>query len=430
MSASINSSALELELPPPSPALPANIKVIGVGGGGGNAVANMYREGIEGVHFIVCNTDSKALEDSPISHQVQLGPGLGAGGRPEKGAELAEQHVDEIVKALGTDTNMLFITAGMGGGTGTGAAPIIAREAMKLGILTVGIVTIPFKFEMAKQIDKALDGVERIAKEVDTLLVINNQRLLEIYSDFSVLNAFRKADQTLTNAVNSIVDVIKMRGREGLFGINLDFQDIDTCLRGGGAAIMASGTGTGEHRLRDAIHNALHSPLLNDTEVQKSQSLRLAIFSPTESSGHALLAEELNSVDDFMEGFETNPDFKYGMVEDPRLTEEVKVIIIASGFHKKLEEEEQTPQSREREKKNEDRRDGYYGGKGGNTRRRHRIYIYADEELDDEELTLQLDALPTVRRTDAELTRLHEIADAHHPIEIIVDDRANAEQTS
>ena len=184
MSEQLYTSSLDIELPPTAPALPANIKVIGVGGGGGNAVANMYREGIEGVHFIVCNTDSKALEDSPISHQVQLGPGLGAGGRPEKGAELAEKHVDEIIKALGTDTNMLFITAGMGGGTGTGAAPIIAREAMKLGILTVGIVTIPFKFEMPKQIDKALDGVARIAQEVDTLLVINNQRLIEIYSDF------------------------------------------------------------------------------------------------------------------------------------------------------------------------------------------------------------------------------------------------------
>ena len=412
---------LEIELPPTAPALPANIKVIGVGGGGGNAVANMYREGIEGVHFIVCNTDSKALEDSPIAHQVQLGPGLGAGGRPEKGAELAEKHVDEIIKALGTDTNMLFITAGMGGGTGTGAAPIIAREAMKLGILSVGIVTIPFKFEMPKQIDKALDGVARIAKEVDTLLVINNQRLLEIYSDFSVLNAFRKADQTLTNAVNSIVEVIKMRGREGLFGMNLDFQDIDTCLRGGGAAIMSSGVGKGEHRLREAIQSALNSPLLNDTDVQKSQSLRLAIFSPPEGTGHALMVEELNEVDDFMKGFETNPDFKHGFVEDPRLTEEIKVIIIASGFHKKPAEEE-TPQSREQEKIRDERRGRYYDPNNEKTRRRPRIYIFADDELDNEELTLQLEARPTVRRTDSDLAQLHEIGGSRNPIEILADD--------
>ena len=416
-----SSSSLEIELPPTAPALPANIKVIGVGGGGGNAVANMYREGIEGVHFIVCNTDSKALEDSPIAHQVQLGPGLGAGGRPEKGAELAEKHVDEIIKALGTDTNMLFITAGMGGGTGTGAAPIIAREAMKLGILTVGIVTIPFKFEMPKQIDKALDGVARIAKEVDTLLVINNQRLLEIYSDFSVLNAFRKADQTLTNAVNSIVEVIKMRGREGLFGMNLDFQDIDTCLRGGGAAIMSSGVGKGEHRLREAIQSALNSPLLNDTDVQKSQSLRLAIFSPPEGTGHALMVEELNEVDDFMKGFETNPDFKHGFVEDPRLTEEIKVIIIASGFHKKPVEEE-TPQSREQEKIRDERRGRYYDPNNEKTRRRPRIYIFADDELDNEELTLQLEARPTVRRTDSDLAQLHEIGGSRNPIEILADD--------
>ena len=416
-----SSSSLEIELPPTAPALPANIKVIGVGGGGGNAVANMYREGIEGVHFIVCNTDSKALEDSPIAHQVQLGPGLGAGGRPEKGAELAEKHVDEIIKALGTDTNMLFITAGMGGGTGTGAAPIIAREAMKLGILTVGIVTIPFKFEMPKQIDKALDGVARIAKEVDTLLVINNQRLLEIYSDFSVLNAFRKADQTLTNAVNSIVEVIKMRGREGLFGMNLDFQDIDTCLRGGGAAIMSSGVGKGEHRLREAIQSALNSPLLNDTDVQKSQSLRLAIFSPPEGTGHALMVEELNEVDDFMKGFETNPDFKHGFVEDPRLTEEIKVIIIASGFHKKPAEEE-TPQSREQEKIRDERRGRYYDPNNEKTRRRPRIYIFADDELDNEELTLQLEARPTVRRTDSDLAQLHEIGGSRNPIEILADE--------
>ena len=421
MSEQFSCSSLEIELPPTAPALPANIKVIGVGGGGGNAVANMYREGIEGVHFIVCNTDSKALEDSPIAHQVQLGPGLGAGGRPEKGAELAEKHVDEIIKALGTDTNMLFITAGMGGGTGTGAAPIIAREAMKLGILTVGIVTIPFKFEMPKQIDKALDGVARIAKEVDTLLVINNQRLLEIYSDFSVLNAFRKADQTLTNAVNSIVEVIKMRGREGLFGMNLDFQDIDTCLRGGGAAIMSSGVGKGEHRLREAIQSALNSPLLNDTDVQKSQSLRLAIFSPPEGTGHALMVEELNEVDDFMKGFETNPDFKHGFVEDPRLTEEIKVIIIASGFHNKPAEEE-TPQSREQEKIRDERRGRYYDPNNEKTRRRPRIYIFADDELDNEELTLQLEARPTVRRTDSDLAQLHEIGGSRNPIEILADE--------
>ena len=353
---------------------------------------------------------------------MQLGPGLGAGGRPEKGAELAEKHVNEIIKALGTDTNMLFITAGMGGGTGTGAAPIIAREAMKLGILTVGIVTIPFKFEMPKQIDKALDGVARIAKEVDTLLVINNQRLLEIYSDFSVLNAFRKADQTLTNAVNSIVEVIKMRGREGLFGMNLDFQDIDTCLRGGGAAIMSSGVGKGEHRLREAIQSALNSPLLNDTDVQKSQSLRLAIFSPPEGTGHALMVEELNEVDDFMKGFETNPDFKHGFVEDPRLTEEIKVIIIASGFRKKPAEEEETPQSREQEKIRDERRGRYYDPNNEKTRRRPRIYIFADDELDNEELTLQLEARPTVRRTDSDLAQLHEIGGSRNPIEILADE--------
>ncbi len=427
MSEQTNPSSLEIEMPPAPAALAANIKVIGVGGGGGNAVANMYREGIEGVHFIVCNTDSKALEDSPIAHQVQLGPGLGAGGRPEKGEELAEQHVDEIVRALGTDTNMLFITAGMGGGTGTGAAPIIAREAMKLGILTVGIVTIPFKFEMPKQIDKALDGVARISKEVDTLLVINNQRLLDIYPDFSVLNAFRKADQTLTNAVHSIVEVIKMRGRQGLFGMNLDFQDIDTCLRGGGAAIMSAGQGTGELRLRNAIQSALNSPLLNDKEVQHSQSLRLAIFSPPESTGNAIMMEEMNEIDDFMKGFRTNPDFKCGLVEDPRLTDEVKIIIIASGFHQKGKVEEDTPQAREEEKKNADRRQQYYDPSNEQSRRRPRIYIYSDEELDNEDLAQQLDKHSPLQRTDADLSRLHELGGSRKPIEILSEEGENAQ---
>lgn len=236
-----------------------------------------------------------------------------------------------------------------------------------------------------------------------------------------MLNAFRKADQTLTNAVNSIVEVIKMRGRQGLFGMNLDFQDVDTCLRGGGAAIMATGEGRGEHRLREAIQSALHSPLLNDTDVQKSLSLRLAIFSPPESTGNALMIEELNEVDDFMKGFKTNPDFKPGFVEDPRLTDEVKVIVIASGFHKKPEEKEETPQTREQEKIRDDRRGRYYDPNNEKSRRRPRIYIFADEELDNEELVHQLEARATVRRTDNDLVKLHEIGGSSHPIEIMLE---------
>ncbi|MBF1076640.1 MAG: cell division protein FtsZ, partial [Prevotellaceae bacterium] len=178
----------------------AVIKVIGVGGGGGNAVSNMYRENVEGVRFLVCNTDAKALAASLVPEHVQLGPGLGAGGRPERGRELAEENVEAIREALEDDLNMVFITAGMGGGTGTGAAPVIAREAMAKGILTVGIVTIPFLFEQKLQVNKALDGVERISKEVDALLIVNNQRLFDIYRDLSVRDAFKKADDTLTDA--------------------------------------------------------------------------------------------------------------------------------------------------------------------------------------------------------------------------------------
>ena len=192
---------------------PNIIKVIGVGGGGGNAVGQMYKEGIEGVRFLVANTDQKALEDSIVPDKLQMGPGLGAGGRPEIGRKYAEESLKAINAELSDDVKMVFITAGMGGGTGTGASPIIAREAKKRGILTVGVVTLPFLFEMPKQIDKALDGLEALSDEVDAMLVINNQRLYDIYAEQSVLNAFKKADMVLSTAVRSIVEIINMRGK-------------------------------------------------------------------------------------------------------------------------------------------------------------------------------------------------------------------------
>ena len=249
------------------------IKVIGVGGGGGNAVNHMYKEGIHDVAFVVCNTDSKALEESPVPVKLQLGhEGLGAGNRPQKAKEATEESLAEVQNMLSDGTKMVFITAGMGGGTGTGAAPLIAKVAKDMDILTVGIVTIPFRWEGDKKIDQALDGVEEISKNVDALLVINNEKLSEIYSDLSLDDAFDRADDTLSVAAKSIAEIITMRGK-----VNLDFNDVKTVLKDGGVAIMSTGYGEGENRVTTAIQNAQHSPLLNNNDIFKSKKVLLNI---------------------------------------------------------------------------------------------------------------------------------------------------------
>ena len=243
------------------------IKVIGVGGGGGNAVNHMYREGIHDVSFVLCNTDNQALNDSPVPVHLQLGKeGLGAGNRPEKARQAAEESLEDIKQVLDDGTRMAFITAGMGGGTGTGAAPVIARVSKEMGILTVGIVTIPFRFEGDRKIDQALDGVEEMQKHVDALLVINNERLREIYPELTVLDAFGKADDTLSVAAKSIAEIITVHGL-----INLDFNDVKTVLKDGGVAIMSTGFGEGEGRVKKAIDDALNSPLLNENDVFNSK---------------------------------------------------------------------------------------------------------------------------------------------------------------
>lgn len=259
-------------------ASPSIIKVIGVGGGGGNAVNHMYREGIHEVTFVVCNTDNQALDESPVPIKLQLGKeGLGAGNRPERARKAAEESIDDIKGMLNDGCKMVFITAGMGGGTGTGAAPIIAKTAKEMGILTVGIVTIPFLFEGNKKIDQALDGVEAISKHVDALLVINNERLRDVYSDLSLMNAFGKADDTLSVAAKSIAEIITIRGK-----INLDFNDVKTVLKDGGVAIMSTGYGTGEGRVSKAINDALHSPLLNNNDIFNSKKVLFNIsYSPS-----------------------------------------------------------------------------------------------------------------------------------------------------
>ncbi|MDY3732612.1 MAG: cell division protein FtsZ, partial [Alloprevotella sp.] len=386
---------------------PSIIKVIGVGGGGGNAVNHMYREGIHDVNFVVCNTDSKALADSPVPVRLQLGKeGLGAGNRPGRAREAAEESIDSIHNMLNDGTKMVFITAGMGGGTGTGAAPVIAREAKAMDILTVGIVTIPFRFEGNRKIDQALDGVEEIAKHVDALLVINNERLREIYPELNVLSAFEMADNTLSIAAKSIAEIITMHGI-----INLDFRDVCTVLKDGGVAIMSTGFGEGENRVSKAIEAALHSPLLNNNDIFNSKKVLLSISFCAEKEGDTLMMEEMNEVHEFMSKFHDDVETKWGLSTDPSLDKKVKITILATGFgisnvpgiQAKLdaEEEQRRQKEQERQEEYEERRDQFYGGsdKKGIQRRRPKFYLFGLDDLDNEEVISMVELTPTYKRS-------------------------------
>ena len=396
------------------------IKVIGVGGGGGNAVNHMYREGIHDVSFVVSNTDIQALNDSPVPMKLQLGKeGLGAGNKPEKARQAAEESINDITAMLSDGTKMTFITAGMGGGTGTGAAPVIARVSKELDILTVGIVTIPFRFEGKKKINQALDGVEEMAKHVDALLVINNERLRKIYPELTVLDAFGKADDTLSVAAKSIAEIITNHGL-----INLDFNDVKTVLKDGGVAIMSTGYGEGEGRVKQAIQDALNSPLLNDNDIFNSKKILLSInFSKDSNKDNpaagGLMMEEMNEVNDFMEQFGSDFEIKWGIALDPELGKKVKVTILATGFgikdvpemdthiarHTQEEEEKQT----EIDIRKDGRRERYYGtGNDGGTIIKHRphIYRFRPEELDNEEVILTVESTPTYKRTLQQVNEL------------------------
>ena len=390
------------------------IKAIGVGGGGGNAVNHMYKQGIHDVSFVLCNTDNQALSDSSVPVLLQLGEeGLGAGNKPAKARKAAEDSIDAIKEMLNDGTKMAFITAGMGGGTGTGAAPVIARVSKEMGILTVGIVTIPFRFEGKRKIDQALDGVEEMAKNVDALLVINNERLRKIYPDLTVLSAFEKADDTLSVAAKSIAEIITNHGL-----INLDFNDVKTVLKDGGVAIMSTGYGEGEGRVKQAIEDALNSPLLNDNDVFNAKKILLSInFAKQSNNGEAqneggLMMEEMNEVNDFMEQFGADLEIKWGIALDPELGKKVKVTILATGFgikdvpemdthiarHTQEEEEKQT----EIDIRKDGRRERYYGtGNDGGTIIKHRphIYRFRPEELDNGEVILTVESTPTYKRT-------------------------------
>jgi len=254
------------------------IKVIGVGGGGGNAVNYMYSLGIDGVDFIVCNTDSQALAQSAVPNKIQLGPhltqGLGAGANPEIGKQAGEESVDEISKILKVNTRMAFITAGMGGGTGTGAAPIISKVCRELGILTVGIVTTPFAYEGRKRLKQAQDGIAFMREHVDTILIISNDKLRQQYGNLPFTQAFSKADNVLATAAKCITDLITVDGK-----VNLDFNDVQTVMKNGGVAILGSAQASGDGRARQAVEEALNSPLLNDSEIEGAQWILLNVTS-------------------------------------------------------------------------------------------------------------------------------------------------------
>lgn len=396
------------------------IKVIGVGGGGGNAVNNMYKQGIHDVSFVVCNTDAQALMDSPVPERLQLGSeGLGAGNQPEKARQAAEESIDDIKAMLSDGTKMDFITAGMGGGTGTGAAPVIAQVSKELGILTVGIVTIPFKFEGDKKIDQALDGVDEMAKHVDALLVINNERLRKVYPDLSLLNGFAKADDTLSVAAKSIAEIITVRGL-----INLDFNDVRTVLKDGGVAIMSTGFGEGEGRVRKAIEDALNSPLLNDNDVYNSQRILLSIAFSSENGTDGLAMEEMNEINNFMSRFGSKFELKWGIAIDNTLEKKVKITILATGFglddledvasyHSRLdkaraeEEAQKKAEQEEADAERSNRRDRYYRDNGDKlTKARPHIYLFSQDDLDNEDVILEVESIPTFNRTKPMLNEI------------------------
>ncbi len=317
-----------------------DIMVVGVGGGGGNAVNYMFREGVKNVTFVVCNTDKAAVENSPVANKVIIGNGRGAGNKPEVAREFAEADIDKIKKIFDNKARMVFVTAGMGGGTGTGAGPVVARVAKEKGLLTIGIVTIPFVFEGKKKILKALAGADEMAKYVDALLIINNERLIEIYPDLNFFNAFGKADDTVATAARSISEIITIDGY-----VNLDFNDVDTTLRDGGTAIISTGYGEGEHRVTKALRNALNSPLLKNRDIYGSQRLLINLYVPAEGDG-SLAMSEAQELRDFVTSIDDEVDVIWGAAVDNSLGDKVKITVLASGFDVTIRDEEPADDNR------------------------------------------------------------------------------------
>ena len=305
------------------------IKVIGVGGGGSNAVNHMHKLGIRGVDFVICNTDSQALDGSDVECKIKLGENLtqgrGAGNVPQKGKESAQENIDEIKAMLAEDTKMAFITAGMGGGTGTGAAPVIAQTAKEMGILTIGIVTIPFRFEGQRRLNQAIEGIQEINEHVDSLLVISNEKLREIHGNLTISEAFSQADDILSIAAKGIAEIITVHGY-----VNVDFADVETVMANSGVAIMGSASASGENRAIDAIREAITSPLLNNNNINGAKNILLNITSGKEE----VTMSEIGLINDFVQecaGLSAN--IIWGNGNDESLDEELTVTVIATGFN-------------------------------------------------------------------------------------------------
>ncbi len=305
------------------------IKVVGVGGGGVNAVTYMYNHNIDGCTFIVCNTDRQSLEESSVPTKIQLGAGRGAGTDPAKGRNFALEARDQIESTIfDNNTEMLFITAGMGGGTGTGAAPVIASMAKEHGVLTVAVVTLPFKNDQKEAMIRAIDGIHELEQNVDSLLIINNEKLYEVYGDMLIHDAFPKADEVLATAVRAVVDIIQTKGY-----MNVDFEDVKKMMHDSGMALMGCGSGSGENRLHDAICQALESPLLNDCDLKTAKNTLINITVGHNEQG--LQMNELSQIDDLIQKYTGNANrFKRGIVYsyDPDFGDKVNITVIATGF--------------------------------------------------------------------------------------------------
>jgi len=304
------------------------IKVIGVGGGGGNAVNHMYRLGIKDVDFVVCNTDAQALANSPVPVKIQLGSSLtegrGAGNKPDIGRQAAIENLQDIIDVLSHNTKMVFITAGMGGGTGTGAAPIIAKAAKEMGILTVAIVTIPFKWEGLLRINQAIEGINELRNYVDSIIIVQNEKLREIYGDLKLTNAFAKADDVLTIAAKGIAEIITVHGR-----VNVDFADVQTVMTNSGVAILGSATSRGENRALEAIQQALNYPLLSNNDIRGAKSILLNITSGEDE----ITVDEMSIITDYIiNAVAKDTLLIWGTCNDPSLGDQICVTIIATGF--------------------------------------------------------------------------------------------------
>ncbi|MFN4363064.1 cell division protein FtsZ [Chryseobacterium hispalense] len=304
------------------------IKVIGVGGGGNNALKHMYEKGIHGVDFVICNTDAQTLDNNPVANKVQLGTtiteGLGAGADPEVGEKSAIESIEDIKAAMGQNTKMVFITAGMGGGTGTGAAPVIAKVAKDMGILTVGIVTVPFSFEGKRRLEQAENGLDKLRNNVDSLIVINNDKLRQQFGNLGFKQGFSKADEVLTNAAKGMAEVIT-----GYFDVNIDFRDAKSVLQNSGTALMSTGVASGENKAEEAVKKALDSPLLNDNKITGAKNVLLLIRSGVEE----VTMDEIGVIMDHIQKEAGNTaDIIFGVGSDEELGDSVSVLVIATGF--------------------------------------------------------------------------------------------------